>query len=69
MMTQEERSRALNRTIRHLLFILGLGIITLLELPKGGTPTVRMLIGDIVALMILGHRFPQGLKDSFKAIT
>lgn len=69
MMTPEERSKAFKRTIKHLLFIFVLGIISLFELPRGGSPTVRMLIGNVVALMILGDRFPQGLKDYFRAIT
>ena len=69
MMTKEERQRALYRTIKHMFFIMVFGIISLFELPGGGTPTVRMLIGNVVALMILGRRFPQGLKDSFQAIT
>ncbi len=69
MMTPGERTRALWRLPKHLLFIFALGIITLFELPGGGSVTVRMLIGNVLALMILGHKFPQAVKDCFRAIT
>lgn len=68
-MTAKDCTYALHRFVSHLQFIFILGIITLFKLPDGESVTVRMLIGNVLKLMILCHKFPRATKDFFRAMT
>lgn len=68
-MTDKEKVKAIWRVFKYMLFIGFMGGVTQFTLPPEKNVWIRLSLGIVLGMMILGRKLPEAIRDYLKAMT
>lgn len=67
-MTDKEKIKAILRAFKYALFIGFMGCLTEFTLPPEKNVWIRISLGCVLGMMILGRKLPEAIRDYLKAM-
>lgn len=68
-MTEKEKIKAVLRALKYALFIGFMGCLTEFALPPEKNVWIRISLGCVLGMMMLGRKLPEAIKDYLRAMT